>query len=110
MHRPAWIHGPGRDLALALCWVPFAVAVLAVQGHRHLLAAALSGVLLLSLSHQPVTLALVYGDRERFRDHRGIYVAATTTAGISSTVASGRKRVSSVIPRRLTSPRSTWAR
>src|SRR5579864_5855506 len=61
MHRPAWIHGPGGDAALALCWVPFAVAVVAVQGHRHLLAAALSGVLLLSLSHQPVTLALVYG-------------------------------------------------
>jgi len=80
MHRPAWIHGPGRDLALALCWVPFAVAVLAVQGHRHFLAAALSAVLLLSLSHQPVTLALVYGDRERFRDHRGIYLVGPAVA------------------------------
>lgn len=80
MHRPAWIHGPGRDAALALCWVPFAVAVVAIQGHRHLLAAALSGVLLLSLSHQPVTLALVYGDGERFRDHRRIYLLGPAVA------------------------------
>ncbi len=80
MHRPAWVHGPGGDAALALCWVPFAVAVVAVQGHRHLLAAALSGVLLLSLSHQPVTLALVYGDRERFRDHRAVYVFGPVVA------------------------------
>jgi hypothetical protein len=80
MHRPAWIHGPGRDVALALCWVPFAVAVVAIQGHRHLLAAALSSVLLLSLSHQPVTLALVYGDGERFRAHRPIYVLGPAVA------------------------------
>src|ERR1700731_2813960 len=80
MHRPAWIHGPGRDAALALCWVPFAAAVVAIQGHRHLLAAALSGVLILSLSHQPVTLALVYGDGERFRDHRRIYLLGPAVA------------------------------
>ena len=30
-------------------------------------------MLVLSLSHQPVTLALVYGDKARFRDHRRIY-------------------------------------
>jgi hypothetical protein len=80
MHRPAWIHGPRRDVALALCWVPFAVVVVAIQGHRHLLAAALSGVLLLSLSHQPVTLALVYGDAQRFRDHRRIYALGPAVA------------------------------
>ncbi len=76
MQRGAWIHGPRRDTALALCWVPFAVAALAVQGHRHLLAALLSAVLVLSLSHQPVTLALVYGDGGRFRDHRRFYAVA----------------------------------
>ena len=80
MHRPAWIHGPGRDTALALCWVPFAVGVVAIQGHRHVLAAALSAVLLLSLSHQPVTLALVYGDGARFRDHRRIYLVGPAVA------------------------------
>jgi hypothetical protein len=80
VHRGAWIHGPGRDTALALCWVPFAVAALSVQGHRHLLAALLSGVLLLSLSHQPVTLALVYGDGERFRDHKRVYALAPAVA------------------------------
>ncbi|HZQ58538.1 MAG TPA: hypothetical protein VFA84_10895 [Acidimicrobiales bacterium] len=73
MQRGAWIHSPARDAALAFCWVPFAVAAVAVQGHRHLLAGLLSAVLVLSLSHQPVTLALVYGDAGRFRDHRRIY-------------------------------------
>jgi len=80
MPRPAWIHDPARDAALAWCWVPFAVAVVAIQGHRHLLAAALSAVLLLSLSHQPVTLALVYGDTQRFRDHRRIYLLGPAVA------------------------------
>ena len=76
MQRGAWIHGPARDTALALCWVPFAAAAVAAQGHHHVLAALLSGVLVLSLSHQPVTLALVYGDGERFRDHRAVYALA----------------------------------
>jgi hypothetical protein len=80
MSRAAWIHGPGRDLALALCWIPFAVAVFAVQGHPHLLSWMLSAVLLLSLSHQPVTLALVYGDEARFRDHRRFYLLAPLAA------------------------------
>ncbi len=69
-----------RDAALAFCWVPFAVAAVAVQGHGHLLAALLSAILLLSLSHQPVTLALVYGDGERFRAHRAIYLAGPCLA------------------------------
>ncbi len=80
VHRGAWIHGPARDTALALCWVPFALAAVSVQGHRHLLAALLSAILLLSLSHQPVTLALVYGDRARFRDHRLVYAVAPAVA------------------------------
>src|SRR5579862_5719712 len=80
MRRTAWIHGPGWDAALALCWVPFAAAAVVVQGNAHLLAALLSAILLLSLSHQPVTLALVYGDRARFRDHRLVYAVAPAVA------------------------------
>jgi hypothetical protein len=76
----AWIHGPGRDAALALCWVPFAVVVGAVQSDPHLVSALLSAVLLLSLAHQPVTLALVYGDAERLRQHRAVYAVAPVVA------------------------------
>jgi hypothetical protein len=75
-----WMHGRGSDAALALCWVPFAVAVIAVQGRPQLLSWLLSAVLLLSLSHQPLTLALVYGDGDRFRDHRLIYLLAPVLA------------------------------
>ena len=71
--RPSWIHSPLQDIAIALCWVPFALAVHAVEGDPSRLAAALSATLLLSLSHQPVTLALVYGDREQFGLHRRLF-------------------------------------
>jgi len=80
VQRGAWIHSPARDAALALCWVPFAVVALAVQGHPHALATLLSAVLVLSLSHQPVTLALVYGDGQRLRDHRRIYAVGPAVA------------------------------
>jgi hypothetical protein len=80
MGRPAWIHGPGQDVALALAWVPFAIVTFAAQGDARMLSAVLSAVLLLSLSHQPVTLALVYGDGARFRDHRLVYVLGPAVA------------------------------
>jgi hypothetical protein len=71
--RPSWIHGPVRDTCLALCWVPLALAVHAVEGDHALLASALAATLLLSLSHQPVTLALIYGDREQFGIHPRLF-------------------------------------
>jgi hypothetical protein len=80
MRRASWIHGPGWDAALALCWVPFAAAAVVVQDNSHLLSWLLSAILLLSLSHQPVTLALVYGDGARRRDHRVIYAVGPIVA------------------------------
>ena len=80
MTAAKWIHSPGRDAALALCWVPFAVAGFAVHSDARLLSALLSAVLILSLSHQPVTLALVYGDGDRFRAHRRVYLLAPVFA------------------------------
>ncbi len=78
MRTARWIHGPVADAALALCWVPFAVAVV-LAGPTHE-TTILSAVLLLSLSHQPVTLALVYGDGARFRDHRRVYIVGPMVA------------------------------
>ncbi|MHB8465859.1 MAG: hypothetical protein ACYDH6_15150 [Acidimicrobiales bacterium] len=80
MRSARWIHSPGADTALALCWVPFALVTMAAQHNAHLLAAVLSAVLLLSLSHQPVTLALVYGDKARFKDHARLYTMAPLAA------------------------------
>jgi hypothetical protein len=80
MRRASWMHGPGWDVALALCWVPFAVAVVGVQSRPHLVSGLLSAVLVLSLAHQPVTLALVYGDRDRRRDHTAVYLVAPVVA------------------------------
>jgi hypothetical protein len=66
LSRARWIHGPAVDTLVALLWVPFAVLGLAVEHNAHALPSAIDAVLLLSFTHQPVTAALVYGDRAQF--------------------------------------------
>ncbi len=68
-----WIHRPVVDLAIAFCWVPVVALVRYVEPSRSTLAIVMSGVFLLSFLHQPLTLALVYGDGERYRQHRHVY-------------------------------------
>ena len=68
-----WIHSPAVDLAVALCWVPVVALVRYVEPSRSTLAVVMSGVFLLSFVHQPLTLALVYGDGERYRQRRQVY-------------------------------------
>ncbi len=69
--RWSWIFDARSDLSIALCWIPvFAVAHLVALGHGpsndHLLSSMVNVAFLVSLLHQPLTLALVYGDREQF--------------------------------------------
>jgi hypothetical protein len=67
--RWSWMFGARADLTIALCWIPiFAVAhVLSVTGTNDvLLNRMFRAAFVLSLLHQPLTLALVYGDREQF--------------------------------------------
>jgi hypothetical protein len=73
--RPAarWVHGPVLDVVMALCWVPFAVVGFVLAEDRHALPIFVSSVFLLSFSHQPLTLALVYGDRSQFALRRRIF-------------------------------------
>lgn len=71
--RSGWIHGPVTDLTMALCWVPFAVAALAIDDTPSHLRTVVSVVFLLSFSHQPLTLSLVYGDRSQFELRRRIF-------------------------------------
>ncbi len=65
--RARWIRSPWRDCAVALLWVPFALAAHRLEADREALNVLLGGVLLLSFSHQPLTLAFVYGDPAQFR-------------------------------------------
>ena len=72
--RPQWIHHPVLDAAVALCWVPFVLGALWVEAAApNWLDAYATGVFLLSFAHQPLTVALVYGDRERFAMRRRIF-------------------------------------
>jgi hypothetical protein len=72
-HRWQWIHSPAVDLAVAFCWVPVVVLVRYVEPMRSTLALVMSLVFLLSFVHQPLTLALVYGDADRYRQRRQLF-------------------------------------
>jgi hypothetical protein len=63
-------------LGNALAWVPFAVAAHVVEGDRGTLNLLIAGVLLLSFVHQPLTVALVYGDPDEYRLHRRLFTWA----------------------------------
>ncbi len=69
-----WLHGPVADTALALAWVPFALATHLVQGMAvDRLPVLVGGVFLLSFAHQPLTLGLVYGDPDEVARHRAVF-------------------------------------
>jgi len=69
--RARWIHSASVDTAMAFLWVPFAAVGLLVDP-RHL-PRVITAVLLLSFIHQPITAALVYGDRAQFSLARRIF-------------------------------------
>jgi hypothetical protein len=74
--RWSWIFGARADLAISLCWIPiFALAhMLSSSGTNDvLLNRMFRGAFVLSLLHQPLTLALVYGDREQFALRRRLF-------------------------------------
>ena len=76
------MHRPVADVALALAWVPFVLGARVLQGMNAgqgdlaLLAVFVSAVFLLSFAHQPLTMALVYGDPEQFRLRRAIFTVS----------------------------------
>lgn len=74
--RVGWIHGVRTDVVLALGWVPFALGAIGVRGHATALHWFAWGVLVLSLLHQPVTLALAYGDGEQFAANKRVFTWA----------------------------------
>jgi hypothetical protein len=71
--RARWVNGPALDTAMALSWVPFAALGWLWHDDSSRLAALVSATLLISFSHQPLTVALVYGDRRTFELRRRIF-------------------------------------
>jgi len=66
-----WIFGARADLFISLCWIPVFLAAHVLTGrhgrsNEHLLNLLFNGAFLASLLHQPLTLALVYGDKNQF--------------------------------------------
>jgi hypothetical protein len=81
--RFGWIYGARPDLFVALCWVPIFLGVHWLTGRAgtdHLLAALVNGAFVLSLLHQPLTLALVYGDRRQFELRRRLFTWSPVVA------------------------------
>src|ERR1044072_3574829 len=54
------------DVALAVCWTPFAAAGWLCRDDPTGTAWLVSGTFLISFAHHPLTLALVYGARRNF--------------------------------------------
>jgi hypothetical protein len=76
--RARYMHHPLADVALAFAWIPFALAAHLLEadnanGSPDGLVAFISAVFLLSFAHQPLTVALVYGDPEQFRLRKAIF-------------------------------------
>ncbi len=69
-----WIHRALTDIAVAGAWVPFAVGAMVVPAPA--LRWYAFGVLVLSLAHQPVTLAVVYADGEQLAARRRLFTWA----------------------------------
>jgi hypothetical protein len=76
MRRAQWIHGPVSDTALAFAWLPLALVAHAVSSTPATLRTLVGLIFLLSFAHQPLTLALVYGDRVQLEARRRLYLVA----------------------------------
>lgn len=93
MTRARWIHAPLPDVALAFCWVPFAVAAHRASGDREAIATVLTATFALSFAHQPLTLPIVYGDPEERAARRRLYAwcpvvfLAAAVGGLALSVA-----------------------
>ena len=76
-----YLHGPILDAALAFCWVPLALAAHALSHDPHALRLLVATVFMLSFFHQPLTLALVYGDRVQYDARLQLYRWTPLIAG-----------------------------
>src|ERR1044072_3601021 len=81
-----WLQGPAEDIAMALVWVPFAIAAHLAAGHPDELRWLVAATLLVSFAPQPLSLWLVYGDERQREAYRALFpwaplVVAVVLAG-----------------------------
>lgn len=69
-----WITGEFPDIAMTLSWIPFSLLALTVINNPAGLKLLMFSVFLFSFTHQPLSLFLVYGDRQRFDLRRNLFV------------------------------------
>ena len=86
--RTGWMQGAGHDVVMALLWVPFVLAALAVSHDPNGVRTLVSLTLLFSFAHQPLTLWLVYGDVAQRRSHASLVLWAPVALAVTVVVAS----------------------
>lgn len=77
--KPSWIFNFRTDLFVALSWIPiFLIAhhfsAGTGSGNTAMLNRMLGAAFLISLLHQPLTFALIYGDKEQFALRRRLFM------------------------------------
>ena len=71
-----WVHGALSDVVLGWCWLPIAIFVHSIESSVTRTQATMVVIFLISFAHQPLTLGLVYGDRQQMSAHRRLYTWA----------------------------------
>ena len=77
-----WISSRSSDIAMAASWIPFSLFAMAVIGNAALLKGLMFAVFLFSFTHQPLSLFLVYGDKERFAARRKLFIWSPLVFGL----------------------------
>lgn len=67
------MHGPAIDMLIMALWLPFSAAAFVWLDSSARLAVVVGTTLLISLSHQPLTLGLIYGDPAQFAVAKRIF-------------------------------------
>jgi hypothetical protein len=80
---PRWISGPVMDTVMTFSWVPFALLAMVNLDKPANLKGLMFYVFLFSFMHQPLSLFLVYGDRERFDMRRQLFIWSPLIFGIA---------------------------
>ncbi len=85
-HQPTaaqpWVHGILADVVLGWCWLPVALFMHSLESSVTNTQALMVIIFLISFSHQPLTLGLVYGDRDQRLAHRRLYTWAPLAATV----------------------------
>lgn len=71
-----WLINAPVDVGVALAWIPFSVVTYAVLQNETALQVVVAATFAFSLSHQPLTLPLVYGDALRFSAAKKVFTWA----------------------------------